>query len=144
MEKIKNAAIIGATGGIGREVSFKIASMGFRIILVARKRDKLAELCESIKRINANCDFVAADISKQEEIERLFKFIEDKYGWLDVLVNCAGRAAVCDIDNMRAGLWDELMDVNAKAVFLASIKGIGLMKKKGKGNNYKCIIGCCC
>ncbi len=133
MDGFKNAAIIGATGGIGREVSFKIASIGYSIILVARKEDRLIELLERIKKINTRCDIVVADITKESDVERIFNFIEDKYGYLDVLVNCAGKAATDSIHSIKLDLWDEIMNVNAKGAFLCSVKALNLMKRKGKG-----------
>lgn len=84
---MKLVLILGASSGVGAATARKMATDGYRVVLAARNRERLADLAAEIGQL---ADFMACDASSPEEIASLAKFVRDKHGVPDVIVNCAG------------------------------------------------------
>ena len=84
------ALVTGATSGIGRAVTMKLASDGFEVIVHGRDADRGAQTVEEIERSGGKARFLAADLGNPGEIRRL----AEQAGDIDVLVNNAGHSAV--------------------------------------------------
>lgn len=84
--------ITGASGGIGYEFAKLFAKMNYRLILVARNKDKLEKIANEINQQNASVEVIifATDLSQTENIGSLYKFTEDNNYFIDVLINNAG------------------------------------------------------
>ena len=83
----KKILIVGASSGIGAEISVKLAGLGANVILVARREEQLSQVC---KRIGNNACYYAFDVSENIEIETLVERIVSENGRLDGLVYSAG------------------------------------------------------
>src|SRR5512143_1986736 len=82
--------VTGASSGIGREIARRLAEEGARLVLVARREQRLVELAEDLRARGAEAHALAADLSRTEEVERVAREAETLLGAVDVLVNDAG------------------------------------------------------
>ena len=106
----KTALITGASSGIGREIARELDRRGFRVIIVARREDRLKELAEEL------CDarVIASDLSSVDACKKLYEDVKSER--VTVLVNNAGFGKLGRFEDIP--LEDELqmIDVNVKAV----------------------------
>jgi len=132
----KLAFITGAGRGIGAATAKRFAQEGMNLALVSRSAQQLRELKKGIQQDFKDLEILClpADISKQNEILKVFEEITNHFGSLDVLVNNAGVIWVKDFEKMSVQEWDETMAVNLRALFFTCQKAIPLMKKAGAGS----------
>jgi len=127
--------ITGAGSGIGREIAKKFVDAGSKTIIIGRRSDQLEgtkEICDPKKRNNV---FIkACDITQEKDLDELLDFIKNEFGKLDVLVNNAGASsAVRTISHVTEEMWDNVFDLNIKAVYQLSQKLIPLMLENQSG-----------
>ena len=131
MEKV--ILITGASRGIGRNIAEELAKEGNKIIANYNKSKKEAiELQES----NKNIEIYKADVSKSNQVKEMVKYVIEKYGKIDVLINNAGIYNFNFIQDIEEEEWDNIIDTNLKSVFLCSKEVIKNMIQ----NNNGCII----
>ena len=107
----KTALVTGASSGIGREIARDLSARGFRVILSARREERLRELAEEP---GDNTRVVVGDVSDREEGLRLYE--ETKSEKISVLVNCAGFGAVGSFDKLPLDTELKMIDTNVTAV----------------------------
>jgi NADP-dependent 3-hydroxy acid dehydrogenase YdfG len=103
MDNFKNKVIIitGATSGIGEETVKKFAQLGAKVVLVARRKDRLKIVEDQINESGGECFFVKTDVSKKMEVEKLIDKVVEKWGRIDIYVSNAGQyvqGSIIDID----------------------------------------------
>jgi NAD(P)-dependent dehydrogenase (short-subunit alcohol dehydrogenase family) len=113
----KVALVTGASSGIGRATALGFAEEGAQVALVGRARDALAEVAEEISARGGEAFAIVADVTKEADAERVVRETMDDFGALDVLVNAAGILANGSIETTTLAAWDEMLDVNLRAVF---------------------------
>lgn len=130
----KVAIITGAASGIGKETAILFQEEGARLVLVDRQPEKLAEIVKFIHDVGGECTTICGDVSRREVIaEAVDKAVKD-YGHVDIVFNNAGIMPTGDVTEFDDDLWDEVMAVNLKAMFLMSKKVIPVMLRRGKGS----------
>jgi NAD(P)-dependent dehydrogenase (short-subunit alcohol dehydrogenase family) len=129
----KVAIVTGASGGIGRAIAEAFAAEGARVVLAARSTDKLDELARSIAAAGGTALAVTTDVTREDEVARLFARTIDAYGTLDVLVNNAGMADHTPTDELPLSTWQAVVDLNLTGPFLCSREALRIMKPRGKG-----------
>ena len=132
----KVAVITGGGTGIGRGTAVLFAKEGAKVMIAGRREEPLKETVETIRSNGGSADYIVTDISKSEQVKKLFEETEKKYGKIDILFN---NAAVFtgngnDISELEEDDWDELMDINLKAQFLCSKYVIPCMRKNKGGS----------
>lgn len=113
----KVALVTGATSGIGRATALKFAAEGAQVALVARRAAELAEVAQAIGAGGGQARAIAADITRETEIERVVRETVGSFGGIDVLVNAAGILTSGSIETTRLQDWDYMMNLNARAPF---------------------------
>ena len=116
----KTAIVTGASRGIGRAISLKLASDGFIVIAAARAdEEKAAEYIRELKTISPESIYVPTDISSDAARKNLVDTAFARFGRLDILVNNAGVAPLVrkDILEMDMESMDRLLDINLKGTF---------------------------
>ena len=106
------AIVTGASSGIGRELSLELARQGARLVVTARREDRLQELCDEIRQLGGEAWPVAGDITDSEHRQRVVDEVQDRYGGLDALVNNAGISAIGMFADARADRLRQIMEVN--------------------------------
>ncbi len=116
----KTAIVTGASRGIGRAISLKLASEGYIVIAAARADEsKAAEYIAELKALSPESIYVPTDISVKADRVRLIDTAYERFGKLDILVNNAGVAPVerKDLLEMTEESMDRLLDINLKGTF---------------------------
>ena len=138
----KVALITGASSGIGRAAAIKFASEGARVALVARHPDKLAEVAQEIASHGGESRVIAADVTREEEIERVVSETVAAFGGIDVLVNAAGIIGNGTIENTRLADWDYMFSVNVRSPFYLIQRAMPhLIERKGNVVNVSSVTG---
>ena len=90
--KDKVVLITGASSGIGKETAIQFAKKGSNVILVARRKQKLEQLDDDLKKYKISTLICECDVSDKLQVEKMSKLVLDSYGSIDILVNNAGFA----------------------------------------------------
>ena len=123
--------ITGASSGFGMVTAKKCVEHGAKVVLGARREDRLAELCNSLG--NENAIFKATDVTNKQNVNDLTKYGIDTFGQIDSLVNNAGIMPLSFIEQGRTDEWDSMIDVNIKGVLYAIDSVYTHMMKRGSG-----------
>ena len=129
------AWVTGSSTGIGAASAVALAHQGCRVAVhYNRSEDEAQEVIEKITASGGDAMLVGGDVSDAGEVERMAREVEDRYGRLDVLVNNAGSLIERrSFSEMTEGLWDRVISVNLKSVFLCSKAVLPMMKRQGSG-----------
>jgi len=130
----KVALVTGSSRGIGRSIALRLARDGFVVAVNYRKREEEAKkTVRAIKKIGGETEHFKADVSKEEEVERMFNEIEERLGKVSVLVNNAGWGFLTPVIQMDTNLWDRHINVNLRSVFLCTRRALPYMMESGWG-----------
>lgn len=114
---MKTAIITGASRGIGRAEAVQLARDGFSVCINCLERMDLAqELSEKLQKEGCSAMAFQADVSVKNEVDAMVEAVHARFGPVDVLVNNAGIAEQCQIQDIREELWDRIFAVNVKGV----------------------------
>ena len=129
------AWVTGSSTGIGAASAAALADAGCRVAVhYNRSEDEAREVVEGIRSSGGEAMLVGGDVADAGEVERMVGEIEDRYGRLDVLVNNAGSLIERrSFSEMTEELWDRVMEVNLKSVFLCSQAILPTMMRQGGG-----------
>jgi short-subunit dehydrogenase len=105
------ALITGASSGIGKEMAFELATLGYDLILVARREDKLLEVKS---KLNVNVDIIALDLSILENVYKLFEVV--KHENIDIMINNAGFGYLGEFYKMDNNKIQNMINLNVTAV----------------------------
>ncbi|HKQ49271.1 MAG TPA: SDR family oxidoreductase [Phycisphaerae bacterium] len=131
--KARTAIVTGAGRGIGRAIAARLAASGANVAVVSRTLDQLNETTQLIARSGGQALAVVADLTKLDDVARLVDQTQSAFGDVDILVNCAGFAAVATIENMEPAVFDTLVATNTRAIFLCCREVWPIMAKTGSG-----------
>lgn len=123
------AVITGGSRGIGKAIAEKLLKKGFDVIVSSRSNnEQTEELCKSHPK---KAFFFAADISKENDINALVAFVQNKFGKIDLLINNAGVAPKerKDILEITPEDFDYVADINLKGTFFVTQKFVPLLAK---------------
>jgi len=129
------AWVTGSSTGIGRAVALALAREGCRVAVhYNRSEAEAREVVEEIEASGGEALLVGGDVSDAAEVERMVGEIEDRFGRIDILVNNAGSLIERrSFSALTEDLWDRVMEVNLKSVFLCSKAVLPPMRRQGRG-----------
>lgn len=128
----KVAIVTGGSRGIGRAIVIKLCGLGAEVIInYASDRSSAEELSRTVIANGDKAHVVRADVSKVEEIEKLFESVITLYGRLDILVNNAGVATYKAIADFSEDEFDTLMNLNLKGLFFCCREAARVMADNG-------------
>ncbi|MFK8050121.1 MAG: SDR family oxidoreductase [Halioglobus sp.] len=134
--KDKIVLITGASSGIGRYSAVRLAGAGAHVLLVARSLEKLQETADEIAELGGKATTYTADVSDMEDCDRLVKEVLDNHGFLDVLVNNAGRSIrrSLELSFDRFHDFERTMQINYFGAIRLIMGFAPSMLKAGKGH----------
>jgi len=131
----KVAVVTGASRGIGKAIALALAGDGCSVVVnYARNRDKANEVVEAIRRMRTEAIAIKCDVSVRSEVEAMFKTTVDEFGRVDILVNNAAISDAAVLLETSDELWERVLNVNLKGVFLCTQSAAKYMiqRKYGK------------
>lgn len=127
---MKTVVVTGASSGLGAHFSRILAADGFRVVLAARRRDKIAELVATIEQAGGQAEAVEMDVTDAASVSSAFATIS---GRIDVVVNNAGIAVAGPALDMEADAFAEVVDTNLNGVFHVAQAAARRMSGDGGG-----------
>ncbi|HKR12239.1 MAG TPA: glucose 1-dehydrogenase [Pyrinomonadaceae bacterium] len=138
----KVAVITGATSGIGHACAVGFAKAGANIVCVGRKEDALNDIAQELRTVGVEALPIRADLSVDADADRVVDEALQAFGGVDVLVNAAGFLTTGTIENTSIESWDEMMNVNVRAVFRLMQKTLpSLIDRRGNIVNVSSVTG---
>ncbi|WNG36798.1 SDR family oxidoreductase [Archangium violaceum] len=136
MPGIKNKVVVitGASSGIGEATALLLAERGAKVVLGARRLDRLETLAERISGAGGETAHARTDVKRREDLSNLVKLACDRYGKLDVLVSNAGVMPISPLDDLRVEDWEEMIDINIKGVLYGIAAALPVFRKQGFGH----------
>jgi NADP-dependent 3-hydroxy acid dehydrogenase YdfG len=130
----KVVAITGASSGIGEATALLLAERGAKVVLGARRSDRLEALADRIVKAGGEAAYACTDVRRRDDLSDLVKLACERYGKLDVLVNNAGIGPISLLDDLRVEDWEEMIDVNLKGVLYGIAAALPVFRKQGFGH----------
>ncbi|MBI5588756.1 MAG: glucose 1-dehydrogenase [Deltaproteobacteria bacterium] len=140
----KVAIVTGGAQGIGRATSLLLAAEGAKVAVVDILEKEGKEAADKIKVSGGKAWFWQMDVSKEQEIEKVFAEVHKAFGRIDILVNNAGITGVRKpTHEITEEEWDRVMDINTKSVFFCTKHAVPYMRNSGGGSivNVASVIG---
>lgn len=131
--KNKVAIVTGASRGIGREISIKLAEEGAKVALFARDETALNEVSEYIRSKGGTCISVICELTDETSIKEAVKTVKDTFGTIDCLVNNAGRMELYPVHKTPTEIFDSIIGINLRGVFLLTREVLPVMLEKNFG-----------
>jgi 3-oxoacyl-[acyl-carrier protein] reductase len=129
----KVALITGASAGIGHATAIALAGEGARLVLSARRQERLEELAAKARAAGGEATIVAGDAREEETARRAVVAARETFGRLDILINNAGMGNYKNLTDTSADDYDEMMDTNVRSTFLFSRHAVPLMIEQQSG-----------
>jgi 3-oxoacyl-[acyl-carrier protein] reductase len=126
------ALITGASSGLGERMAEVAAENGAKVVLVARRKDRLEALKAKIEKAGGKALVAVADVTDRKAMVAAFDAAEKAFGTVDLLVANAGIARVKKISDMTESSWREVLDTNLDAVFFWSREAANRMSAAKK------------
>ncbi|WP_338575392.1 SDR family NAD(P)-dependent oxidoreductase [Erwinia billingiae] len=123
----KRAVISGAASGIGLAIASLFAREGARLVLTDRHADNLQNAVAACRERGAECIGVVADVGQVAGAQSGVDACVEQFGGIDILVNNAGMLSQARCTDISLGMWDEMMAVDLRSVFLASQRALPWM-----------------
>lgn len=132
----KSVVVTGASAGMGKSIVETFVNEGANVVAVARRKERLDALAESLKDAPGKIVTMVGDVSKKEDNEAMIDLAVSSFGKLDVLVNNAGimddMSPIGEVEDER---FDKLMKVNLYGPMYAMRKAVKVFKEQGNGGN---------
>lgn len=129
----KVIVITGASSGIGEATARLLAERGAKVVLGARRTERLAVIAEEINSAGGHAQFRALDVTDQQDVQSFVDFAVEHYGRVDVLVNNAGVMPLSRLDALKVDEWNRMIDVNIRGVLHGIAASLPLMQRQRAG-----------
>lgn len=130
----KVVTITGASSGIGEATAIMLAGLGAKVVLGARRKDRLDALVKRIKAAGGEAISLVTDIKRCNDLVQLVNLAQETYGRMDVMVNNAGISHLSRIYDVQVDDWEEMIDVNLKGTLYGIAAALTVFKKQGSGH----------
>ncbi|MEX1222356.1 MAG: SDR family oxidoreductase [Idiomarina sp.] len=136
MSEVKGKVVIitGASSGLGEATAKMLAAKGAKLVLGARREERLKKLVDDIKQSGGEAIYKTVDVTKRDQVEALAKAARDEFGRIDVLVNNAGLMPLAPLDELKVDEWDQMIDVNIKGVMYGVGAVLPTMREQHSGH----------
>jgi NADP-dependent 3-hydroxy acid dehydrogenase YdfG len=125
--------ITGASSGIGAAAAIAVAAEGSGVVVAARREDRLRKVVGEIEAAGGRVLLVPGDLTREEDVARLYDAAVDEFGQVDNLVNNVGVGSYGPLELMSVEDYDRMMDTNMRSSFLCTHAFLPAMKQRGHG-----------
>jgi len=129
----KVLVITGASSGMGAATARDLAALGAKVVLGARRADRLKALVKEITEAGGEAIAVPTDVTKLEDVQELVDTAKKTFGRVDVLFNNAGLMPLSPLESLRIDEWDQMIDVNMKGTLYGIAAALPYMKEQKSG-----------
>lgn len=129
----KVVLITGASSGIGAALAIELAAAGARVVIGARRKDRLDALTAEIEASGGTVRSRTVDVTNRSNVEAFVAMAMTEFGRIDVLVNNAGVMPLSPMASLKVDEWDRMIDVNIKGVLYGIAAVLPIMNRQQSG-----------
>ncbi len=132
----RRALITGSSSGIGAGLALAFADEGARVAINypdGSQRENALALVEAIEARGGRADAIMADVSREDQVDELIERTVEQLGGIDILVNNAGIVHTAPVEEIPVDVWDRLLAVHLRSVFLTTRRVLPLMYTQDSG-----------
>ncbi|MER7409913.1 SDR family oxidoreductase [Streptomyces cacaoi] len=130
----KVVAITGASSGIGRATALRLAGEGHRVVLGARRTDRLGALAREIEEAGGSADVRRLDVTDRADVAAFVDATVEQHGRIDVFVNNAGVMPLSRLGALLVDEWDRMLDVNVRGLLHGIAAVLPHFQRRGSGH----------
>ncbi|MDJ0658759.1 MAG: dehydrogenase/reductase SDR family member 11 [Crocosphaera sp.] len=130
----KVALITGASSGIGEAIAHRLAEENCRVVICARRQEKLDKLTKTLQEKNSEVLALKVDLRQESEILTMFDTIRKQWGGVDILINNAGLGHKEPLMTGETEAWREMLEVNVLALCICTREAINDMSDRNEGH----------
>jgi NADP-dependent 3-hydroxy acid dehydrogenase YdfG len=130
----KVVVITGASSGLGEATARHLAKLGAKVVLGARRQERMDVIVQDIKAIGGDASAYTVDVTRREEVAVLVDNAVRDFGRVDVMINNAGLMAIAPMSELRVDEWDRMIDINVKGVLYGIAAALPKFEAQGSGH----------
>jgi len=136
MQVLENqvAIVTGASSGIGEATALALAAAGAKVVLAARRKDRLGNVKKKIEDMGNEALLLQTDVSVRAQVEATVAQAHKKWGRVDMLVNNAGVMLLSFMDKLKVEEWERMVDLNLKGVLYGIAAVLPIMRAQRRGH----------
>jgi NADP-dependent 3-hydroxy acid dehydrogenase YdfG len=141
--KDKVVVITGGSSGLGESTAKLLAQHGAKLVLGARRVDRLDGVVKAISDSGGTAVGVQTDVTRRADVEALVRTAVERFDRIDVIVNNAGIGPLAPLELVKVEEWDRMIDVNIKGLLYGIAAALPQMRKQGSGHiiNMASVLG---
>ncbi|WP_425491710.1 SDR family oxidoreductase [Haloferula luteola] len=129
----KVVLVTGASSGIGEATVRLLAERGHRLVMGARRADRLSALADEVRSAGGEVEFTPLDVTDLGSMQSFVDLALEKYGRVDVIVNNAGVMPLSPLEALKVEEWNQMIDVNLRGVLHGIATALPVMKRQRSG-----------
>lgn len=129
----KVVAITGASSGIGEAAARHLAALGARVMLGARRTERLERLVAEIRAAGGHAQYSRLDVTRLDDMQGFIAQARAAFGRVDVVLNNAGVMPLSHLEALKVEEWNRMIDVNIRGVLHGIAAGLPVMREQGGG-----------
>ena len=136
MENISGKVVVitGGSSGMGEATARELSSQGAKVVIGARRADRIEAIAAQINAAGGTALGVAADVTKRDDVQHLVDAAVRTHGRIDVLINNAGVMPLSPLEQLKLDEWDQMIDVNLRGVLHGIAAALPYMKAQKSGH----------
>lgn len=129
----KVVLVTGASSGIGEATARELAAAGARVVIGARRVERLETLKREIEAAGGEAMARSLDVTSREDVKAFVQAAQAQFGRVDVIVNNAGVMPLSPLAALKVDEWDQMIDVNIRGVLHGIAAALPVMEAQGEG-----------